>query len=52
MTSIAAWSVTIKTKPSVAKAKEGEGGDAGSRTRVQTRKQYAFYMLSQDLVFE
>ncbi|PTN10059.1 hypothetical protein C8N47_10242 [Mangrovibacterium marinum] len=27
-------------------------GDAGSRTRVQTRKQYAFYMLSLDLIFE
>jgi len=27
-------------------------GAAGSRTPVQTRKQYAFYMLIQDLVFE
>jgi len=27
------------------------GGAAGSRTRVQTRRPYAFYMLSSDLVF-
>lgn len=26
------------------------GGTGGSRTRVQTRKQYAFYMLSPDLI--
>ena len=34
-----------KMKPSVAKAMEGEGGAGGSRTRVQTWKSYAFYML-------
>jgi len=26
-------------------------GAAGSRTRVQTRRPYAFYMLSSDLIF-
>jgi len=36
---------TIIEKPSVAKAMEGEGGAGGSRTRVQTWKSYAFYML-------
>lgn len=42
------FSVTNSTKikkPSVAKAMEGEGGAGGSRTRVQTWKSYAFYML-------
>jgi hypothetical protein len=38
--------ISIKKKPSYSKASEGEGGAAGSRTPVQTRKSYAFYMLS------
>ena len=40
--------VTFKLQPFVFKFR----GAGGSRTRVQTRKQYAFYMLIQDLVFE
>ena len=41
-----------KEEPSYAKASEGEGGAGGSRTRVQTRKLQAFYMLISDLIFE
>ena len=45
--------VQIKSPPSLCRntASEGEGGAGGIRTLVQTRKQTAFYMFSNKLIF-
>ena len=43
--------IVERAKLTYAKASVSEGGAGGSRTRVQTRKQQAFYMLSPDLIF-
>ena len=40
-----------RTQPVELKRIIKKSGAGGSRTRVQTRKQYGFYMLSPDLVF-